>query len=110
MTNEQLQSILTSMLQSGEGISDCLFLRGKPPLIECYGKLQELPMDPAVLEATHIDAIADLVIGGNERLRNDLATTGSCDTSYALPDIARFRVNIFKQHNHTGIVMRKLQS
>jgi twitching motility protein PilT len=110
MTHDTLQSILTSMLQSGEGVSDCLFLKGKPPLIECYGKLTELPMDPAVLEAEHIDAIADLVLGNNERLRNDLTTTGSCDTSYALPDIARFRVNIFQQSGHTGIVMRKLQA
>lgn len=110
MTHEELQFILTSMLQSGEGISDCLFLKGKAPLIECYGKLKELPMEPAVLDASHIDAISELVIGNNERLRHDLTNTGSCDTSYALPDIARFRVNIFRQNNHTGIVMRKLQS
>jgi twitching motility protein PilT len=110
MTNEQLQSILTAMLQSGEDISDCLFLNGKPPLVECYGKLKELPMDPAVLEPAHIDAISNLLIGESERLRNDLDTTGSCDTSYALPGIARFRANIFRQNNHTGIVMRKLQS
>ena len=43
--------------------------------------------------------------------RNDLTTTGSCDTSYSLGHIARFRVNIFPaERNHTGIVMRKLQS
>src|SRR5690242_567772 len=110
MTHETLQAILTAMLESGEGISDCLFLKGKGPLIECYGKLTELPMEPAVLEDEHIKAIADLVIGDSERLRNDLTNTGSCDTSYALGDIARFRVNIFRQSGRTGIVMRKLQS
>ena len=110
MTHEQLQSILTAMLQSGEGISDCLFLNGKAPLVECYGKLKELAMDPAVLEPVHIDAISKLLIEDNERLRNDLENTGSCDTSYSLPGVARFRANIFRQNNHTGIVMRKLQS
>ena len=43
MTNEDLQALLTAMLQSGEGVSDCLFINGKPPLVERYGKLHELP-------------------------------------------------------------------
>ena len=35
---------------------------------------------------------------------------GSCDCSYALANIARFRVNIFKQNGRAAIVMRKLQT
>ena len=80
------------MLEAGDGVSDCLFISGKPPLVERYGKLQELPMEgpnPA-MEAAHIEAIADLLIGDSERLRQDFTTTGSCDTSYALGQIARF--------------------
>lgn len=112
MTNEDLQALLTAMLESGEGVSDCLFIRGKPPLIERHGALHELPMEEpgSALEPAHIDAIAALLINGNERLRSDLTNSGSCDTSYALGDIARFRVNIYGQNGHCGIVMRKLQS
>jgi twitching motility protein PilT len=112
MTNEDLQALLAAMLETGDGVSDCLFISGKPPLVERYGKLQELPMEgpnPA-LEATHIEAIANLLIGDSERLRRDFTTTGSCDTSYALGEIARFRVNIYRQTGRVGIVMRKLQS
>ncbi|HEV3410219.1 MAG TPA: PilT/PilU family type 4a pilus ATPase, partial [Chthoniobacterales bacterium] len=54
--------------------------------------------------------IADLIVDGNERLRTDLQERGSCDCSYALPDVARFRTNIFKQNGQHAIVMRKLQS
>lgn len=100
------------MLEAGDGVSDCLFISGKPPLVERYGKLQELPMEgpnPA-LDANQIEAIANLLIGESERLRHDFTTTGSCDTSYALAEIARFRVNIYRQSGHVGIVMRKLQS
>jgi len=100
------------MLEAGDGVSDCLFISGKPPLVERYGKLQELPMEgpnPA-MEAAHIEAIANLLIGDSERLRQDFTTTGSCDTSYALGQIARFRVNIYRQSGRVGIVMRKLQS
>ena len=35
---------------------------------------------------------------------------GSCDCSYAIENLARFRVNIFKQNGRHAIVMRKLQS
>ena len=112
MTNEDLQSLLTVMLQSGEGVSDCLFINGKPPLVERYGKLHELPLEEpdTTLQPLHIDAMASLLIAGGKRLESDLANTGSCDTSYALGDLARFRVNIYRQNGSTGIVMRKLQS
>jgi twitching motility protein PilT len=112
MTNEDLQALLTAMLESGEGVSDCLFINGKPPLIERYGKLHELPMEEpeAALQPAHVDAMAALLMAGSERLQSDLQTTGSCDTSYALADLARFRVNIYRQNGHLGIVMRKLQS
>ena len=112
MTNEDLQALLTVMLQSGEGVSDCLFINGKPPLVERYGKLHELPLEEpdTTLQPNHIDAMASLLIAGGKRLESDLATTGSCDTSYALGDLARFRVNIYRQNGKTGIVMRRLQS
>ena len=94
MTNEDLQALLTAMLESGEGVSDCLFINGKPPLVERYGKLHELPMEEpgATLQPSHIDAIAALLIDGSERLQADLQATGSCDTSYSLTGLARFRV------------------
>jgi twitching motility protein PilT len=112
MTHEDLQAILGAMLQSGEGVSDCLFLNGKPPLVERYGKLHELPMEgpDTTLKSAHLDAMANLLLDDSTRLRADLTDTGSCDTSYALPGVARFRVNIYRQSGHTGIVMRKLQS
>ncbi len=112
MTNEDLQALLTVMLQSGEGVSDCLFINGKPPLVERYGKLHELPLEEPGTTCslpTSTRWPRSLSPGANG-LQSDLATTGSCDTSYALGDLARFRVNIYRQNGHTGIVMRKLQS
>ena len=112
MTHDDLQSLLSVMLQSGEGLSDCLFLPGKPPLVEQHGRLQELPMEQpeAVLQPAHVEAIANLLLDGNERLQADLRNLGSSDTSYALTGVARFRTNIFRQNGRMGIVMRKLQS
>lgn len=100
------------MLQTGEGVSDLLFVSGRPPLVEYHGRLQEFPIDTpeSVLTSELIQKIADIVIDGNERLTKDLATNGSCDCSYAIESVARFRVNIFKQCGRFAIVMRKLAS
>ncbi len=112
MTNEDLQSLLSVMLQSGEGVSDCLFLPEKPPLVERHGRLHEMPMEEPVttLQPAHIQAIVNLLLKGNERLQADLDALGSCDTSFAVPNIARFRTNIYRQNGRMGIVMRKLQA
>ena len=43
-------------------------------------------------------------------LMEALIKEGSCDLSYELPGIARFRVNIFSQRNQYSIVLRKLET
>ena len=100
------------MISSSEGVSDLLFAAGKPPVVEEHGVLEEFPVDTpsGVLENEQIEQIAAHMMDGDERLKNDLATYGSCDCSYALGDIARLRVNIFKQNGRQAIVMRKLQT
>ena len=90
MDKETVDPILAAMIESGEGVSDLLFVVGKPPHIEMHGKLKPIATDPpdVALTAAQIDQIADLFINGNERLRNDYASNGSCDCSYADPDRA----------------------
>ena len=100
------------MISSSAGVSDLLFAVGKPPILEEHGVLEEFPIDTetGVLDAALIDQIADHVMGDDERVKDDLAQAGSCDCSYALGDLARLRVNIFKQNGRPAIVMRKLQT
>ncbi len=98
------------MIQSAEGVSDLLFAVGKPPVVEQHGSLEEFPIDTGKLTMEEIHAISVHLMQGDERLINDLARLGSCDCSYALGTIARFRVNIFKQNGRQAIVMRKLQT
>ena len=105
-----LDSVLTTMLSQGDGVSDCLFVVGRPPQIEVYGKLRpvEIAAFGPALQPAQTEVLAQKLIGDNERLQQDFRSTGSCDTSYAVPNVARFRVNIFKQNGTTAIVMRKL--
>jgi twitching motility protein PilT len=112
MERETVDALLTGMLGSAEGVSDLLFIAGKPPLIEVHGRLSEFPIEApeAVLTPPFIEQLAGEIMNGSERLRVEFATTGSCDCSYAIENLARFRVNIFKQNGRHAIVMRKLQS
>jgi twitching motility protein PilT len=112
VNKELIDALLSAMISSSEGVSDLLFAAGKPPIVEEHGVLQEFPVDTesGVLESAQIEQIAAHLMNGNERLKNDFATYGSCDCIYALGDLARLRVNIFKQNGRQAIVMRKLQT
>jgi len=104
--------VIRQMLAAGEGVSDLLFVVGRPPQVEMHGKLMgvAVPSFSPTLLPPHVEAIAGKLMAGNERLIADLKNTGSCDTSYPVPDLARFRVNIFRQNGHHAIVMRKLST
>jgi twitching motility protein PilT len=112
MDRATVDSLITSMLESGEGVSDLLFLAGKPPLVETHGQLRSFPIDTpgSLLTSELIEDIAEQITENNEQLREQFAATGACDCSYAIEDVARFRVNVFKQNGRRAVVMRKLQS
>lgn len=47
---------------------------------------------------------------GNEQALAALKTLGSCDSSYTLPERARFRVNVFRQRGSYVVVMRVISA
>ena len=100
------------MVNAGDGVSDLLFVAGKLPQVEMYGKLTGLEIEglTPLLTGAQVETIALKIIGDNERLAGDLKKSGSCDTSYSVPELARFRVNIFRQNGNHAIVMRKLST
>jgi twitching motility protein PilT len=112
MDRQTVDALLTGMLESADGVSDLLFITGKPPLVEVHGRLSDFPIDTpeSVLTPVLIEQLAHQIMNGSERLRLEFSTSGSCDCSYAIENLARFRVNIFKQNGRHAVVMRKLQS
>jgi twitching motility protein PilT len=98
------------MIQSGEGISDLLFVAGKMPQVELHGNLEapDLGSAAAPLTAERIEALAGPIINHNGKLLRDLAQHGSCDCSYALGQLCRFRVNIYRQNGALAMVLRRL--
>ena len=109
---KELDRLLTTMIESSAGISDLLFVAGKPPQVEVHGALEPVAGTgfESVLTGAHIDNLAHAVISNNAKLLRDLAEHGSCDCSYALRDACRFRVNIYRQNGNYAMVLRQLQA
>lgn len=112
ISTEELDRLLAAMIQSADGISDLLFVTGKPPQVEVHGKLKPFALDPpeSILTSARIEGLIKAIIKSNPRLTSDLSATGSCDCSYALQNFCRFRVNIYRQNGNHAMVMRRLQA
>ena len=80
---EELDRLFAAMIQSAEGISDLLFVAGKPPQVEAHGKLKPFGLEPpeSLLTGKRVEGLAGAIIKGNARLMQDLADRGSCDCS-----------------------------
>lgn len=112
ISTSELDRLLTAMIQSAGGISDLLFVAGKPPQVEVDGALESpvFERSEAILTSERIENLARAIINRNSKLLRDLAEHGSCDCSYALADRCRFRVNIYRQNGGWAMVLRQLQS
>ncbi len=100
--------LLAGMLRSAPKISDLFFSPGKPPLVEVNGRLKAIGGRALTPDDTR--HIADELIGDNEYALSNLREQGSCDVSYSLPGMSRFRVNAFMQRGTCAIVMRVIPS
>jgi len=104
-------SIISAMLRTSRRASDLIFSPGRLPQVEANGQLVAVKI-PTVETLTSEDTarIAADLIGGNKQAVEKLREQGSCDISYSLPKLSRFRVNIFTQRGSCAIVMRVIPS
>ena len=111
MDKPYLDALIRGMLEVAERASDILFITGKAALVEVDGRLIEFHLEHASsITPEFIDGVASLIIGDDQRLQADYSSTGSCDCSYAVEGVARFRVNIYKENNRRAMVMRRLRA
>ncbi len=112
MKRQQVDNILTTMLESHDGVSDLLMTVDKPFQVEASGELKPVALKPPTERLTpfQTELMALNIINSDRRLTKNLLTQGSCDSSYQLAGKARFRVNIFSQKGCYSIVMRQLST
>jgi twitching motility protein PilT len=111
MNKEEFDRLLDAMVQSADGISDLLFVAGRPTQIESQGVLKPYVYEQSepVLTSARIENMAGVIINNNPRLLQDLKEHGSCDCAYTLGNACRFRVNIYIQNGNYAMVLRHLK-
>ena len=112
MKKQEIDHILTRMLDAYDNVSDLNITVGKPFQVERFGVLTEVELTPPINTITPFQAeiFALNLLNHKRRLIDNLISEGSCDLSYELPGKARFRVNIFSQQGNYSIVLRKLET
>jgi twitching motility protein PilT len=112
MRKQEIDYILTKMLDSYGNVSDLNITAGKPFQVETSGELAKVDVEPPFKELTpfQTEIFALNLVNQDRRLSETLLAEGSCDLSYELPGKARFRVNIFSQRNNYSTVLRKLET
>ncbi len=108
MTPEQATSSLHGLLKFmlSKKASDLFLSVDFPPAIKLDGKMT--PAGQQRLTAVHTQAFAYSIM--NEKQRLEFETEKECNFAISPPDIGRFRVNVFVQQGHTGLVLRTITS
>lgn len=112
MKKQEIDYVLTRMLDAYDNVSDLNITVGKPFQVESSGELTGVEIDPPFNELTPFQSeiFALNLVNQDRRLTETLLNEGSCDSSYELPGKARFRVNIFSQRSNYSIILRKLET
>ena len=112
MKKQEIDYILTKMLDSHGNVSDLNITVGRPFQVESSGQLTGVEIDPPFTNLTpfQTEIFALNLINEDRRLTENLLKEGSCDSSYELPGKARFRVNIFSQRGNYSVILRKLET
>jgi twitching motility protein PilU len=105
-TEEQAKSyilkLLTAMSQAGG--SDLFVSKDFPPAMKLQGTMQPLTNQKLTGEVARELAYALM----NQRQREEFAKELECNFAISVPGVSRFRVNVFVQQQHVGMVVRTI--
>jgi twitching motility protein PilU len=94
--------LLTAMTRAGG--SDLFVSNDFPPSMKSHGTMQPMATQKLTAEVTKQLAYSLM----NDRQREEFAKELECNFAISIPGVARFRVNVFVQQQHTGMVIRTI--
>ena len=108
MTPEQATASLHGLLRFmlSKNASDLFLSVDFPPAIKLDGKMT--PAGQQRLTPIHTKAFAHAIM--NDKQRQEFEAEKECNFAISPPDIGRFRVNVFVQQGHVGLVLRTITS
>jgi len=86
--------------------SDLHLSAGLPPMIRVHGDVRRINLPPMEHKDVHA-MVYDIM---SDAQRKQYEESLECDFSFAIPNLARFRVNAFVQNRGAGAVMRTIPS
>jgi len=86
--------------------SDLHLSSGLPPMIRVHGDIKRINLPPMDHKDVH-GMIYDIMNDGQRKFYEENL---ECDFSFAIPGLARFRVNAFVQHRGAAAVLRTIPS
>ena len=98
----QMNDLLDLAVQ--EGASDLHLAVGLPPVMRIHGSLAPLDAEPL----TPADTDRLMRSFTPEAHIQNLESGGGSDFGFGFGDLARFRVSVFRQKGHVGIVLRQI--
>ncbi|HMD27852.1 MAG TPA: PilT/PilU family type 4a pilus ATPase [Steroidobacteraceae bacterium] len=106
LTEEQaktyMSKLLTAMTRAGG--SDLFISKDFPPSMRSQGKMQ--PLATQKLSADITRDLANSIM--NEIQREEFAKVLECNFAIEIPEVARYRVNVFVQQQNVGMVIRTI--
>ncbi len=99
----KLDPLLRRMV--AEGASDLHLSAEHKPRFRMDGEMREIPEAPMLTETAVWDLLSPAML---ERNQAQFLADNDTDFAYALKDVARFRVNVFRDHHGIGAVMRQI--
>ena len=89
-----------------KGGSDLHLSAGSSPLVRLHGALIPIPGTPE-LTAEDTQEVLDSFLSDPEK-KEEFAQDNEVDFSFELPDVARFRVNAYRQRGAVSMVLRAI--
>jgi twitching motility protein PilU len=98
-----LRSLIQHMVDTDA--SDIYLTEGVTPMFRIEGVVQ--PYGEKILAGADTEAISDAIM--NEKQRKLFAEEREMNLALHYDDLGRFRVNIFRQRGHVGLVLRQIK-
>ena len=108
LTEEQARSYMHKLLgaMSQAGGSDLFISHDFPPSMKSHGSMTPLTAQKLTGDVTRV--LANSLM--NERQREEFAKEMECNFAISIPNISRFRVNVYVQQQHVAMVVRTIAS
>lgn len=100
----EINQLLQLMVEKGG--SDLHLAVGRPPVIRLHGRMRTLNI-PSLMPQDTMDLMKSI---SSAKSQQELSEKGGSDFGFAFGEQCRFRVAIFKQKGHIGLVLRLIPS